>query len=211
MCTDNSIALWHINCYRQWCTKLSWIMKGSFSMKYVLLGLCLFSLVSATELFYDDGTPQWINYGGAAVWFHLEDFFPPACSVELTEVEMWFYHNSSYPWDTSEFNLEIWSGNDETFLEDLLYQSVETAVHYSPVLIDVSQENIVAESDFWIYENTEFSAGGWPSAASDGSPPIIPHSYGNEGWIITGDLLFRCFADELSIESTSWGELKTIF
>ncbi len=180
-------------------------------MKYFFVALCLFSITNAVELYYDDGTPQWLSYGNAAVWFYTEDFFPPASSVQITEVEMWFYHHSSFPWDTAEFYLEIWSGDDETFLEEQLYQSLETAIHYSPILIDVSLENIVAESDFWIFENTELSAGGCPSAILDGSPPVVPHSCGNEGWITEGDLLFRCFADEMSIESISWGALKTVF
>ena len=180
-------------------------------MKYVLVALCLFSLANAVELLYDDGTPVWINYGGASVWFHLEDFVPPATTVQLTQVEMWFYHDSSYPWDTSEFYLEIWSGDNETFMVEQLYQSLQNAVHYSPVFIDVSQENLVTDLDFWIWENTEFSSSGCPSTILDASPPVVPHSCGNGGWITEGDLLIRCFADEMSLESTSWGELKTIF
>ena len=180
-------------------------------MKYFFVALCLFSMSNAVELFYDDGTFGGMSNGLSGVWFHTEDFFSSASTIQLTGVEMWFYHHSSYPWDTAEFYLEIWSGDDESFLEEQLYQSLETAIHYSPVLVDVSQENITVGSDFWILENTELSAGGWPSAILDGSPPIIPHSYGNEGWIITGDMFFRCFADELSIESISWGALKTVF
>ena len=181
-------------------------------MRYILLVMCFFSLSNAVEMYYDDGTAAsvLIEAGSRGVWFHINDFFPYSSEVKLSSVEMWFFENSYYPWDTDQFRLEIWSG-DESGPVTLLYSSTQTAIHNVPVLIDVSQENIIVNSDFWLTENTTFSVDGSPSPLMDGSPPAIPHSCGYTGWITDGDLLFRCSADEMSLEATSWGMLKVLF
>src|SRR5512136_2944658 len=63
---------------------------------------------------YDDGTAClsiWGSYRG--VWFNADDFFPSGCSELLVDhLEFWFYHHSSYPWDTASFYAELWNGDD---------------------------------------------------------------------------------------------------
>lgn len=129
-------------------------------------------------LCYENGSPCWLcwehQYRG--VWFNLEDFMPgssPGMELELTE--LWFYHSSSYPWDTSETYIEFWNGNSvgpSAFLD----RDTITASSLAPVYIDHSPDWVAVDVQFWILQNTQLSSGGWPSLIADNSNQSVSHS-----------------------------------
>ncbi|MCK5785778.1 MAG: hypothetical protein KAH54_04360, partial [Candidatus Sabulitectum sp.] len=87
-------------------------------------------------LLYDDGTAAWLTWGGMyrGVWFNIQDFNPSAAGTMIYQSEFWFYHHSSYPWDTSDFYAEVWNG-DSAGPTSLLDQTLAAAVHYAPVYV----------------------------------------------------------------------------
>jgi len=175
----------------------------------------------ADYLQYDDGSANWLTWGGMyrGVWFNTEDFVPGMDGFLLDFSEYWMYHHSSYPWDTSDFYAEIWNGDYMSPLVQLDAQTV-TAIHYAPVFANYATP-IEAEMDFWALENTDMSAGGWPSVLGDATPPAVDHSYFSDDFYVwepwsdgtnTGDYFIRVegeFIDALDI--VTWGGIKAIF
>ena len=167
-------------------------------------------------LVYDDGTASWLTWGGMyrGVWFNVDDFFPGAAGASIYQSEFWFYHHSSYPWDTSDVYLEIWNGDNMGPVTQL-DQTMVTAVHYAPVYATYTPP-LAAEQEFWALANTEMSAGGWPSTLGDGTPGT--HSYSSddfiiwEPWGVMGDFFVRIYVEPvMSLDNSTWGGLKTIF
>jgi len=167
-------------------------------------------------LVYDDGTAAWLSWGGMyrGVWFDVKDFNPSGAGAIISQVEFWFYHHASYPWDTSDFYAEIWSG-DSTCPISLLNQTQTTAVHYAPVVVTYDPA-IVCEAEFWVFVNTEMSSGGWPAILGDGTPGT--HSFFSDDftvwdpWGDMGDYFIRAYGEiALALDNTTWGELKTVF
>jgi hypothetical protein len=165
-------------------------------------------------LVYDDGTAAWMGWGGMlrGVWFNVEDFNPSGAGAIVSQTEFWFYHHSSFPWDTSDFYAEVWNG-DSTGPIDRLDQTQATAVPFAPVIVTYDPA-IVCEAEFWVLVSTELSSGGWPSSLSDGTPGT--HSFYSDGssWVPweMGDYFIRACAEiTLALDNTTWGELKTVF
>ena len=170
-------------------------------------------------LVYDNGTPNWLTWGGTyrGVWFNIEDFIPGQGNGLLEESEFWFYHSSSYPWDTSDVYLEIWNG-DSMGPTAQLDQTMVTAIHYAPVYAAYSPQ-VAVEANFWALANTEMSAGGWPAILGDGDQGSIFHSFYSddfivwEPWDIGGACNYFVSVNWNSdaFNSTTWGSLKTTF
>ena len=169
---------------------------------------------------YDDGSAQWLTWAGVyrGVWFNTEDFVGFAWDPELIFSEYWMYHHSSSPWDISEFYAEIWNGSSagpDYFID----QTEVTALHYSPAFVYYPQ-GVFAKYSFWAIENTEMSAGGWPSILGDGSPPAVHHSFYSDDFTLwepwsdgtsTGDYFIRIECYLTALTRTSWGSIKTLF
>ncbi len=183
------------------------------TMLIVLLIVLGTAMDETVSMQYDDGSGVWMTTGYAGVWFHSEDFIPAASDFQLESVELWFLHSSAYPWDTSQFKMEVWNSSGIGDPEVLLFQTLAAAQSYIPVEIELSQQSISPGEDFFLAVNTEFSSGGWPSLFMDATPPVIPHSSGWAGWITEGDLLVRCEVEieTESISPLSWAGLKTLF
>ncbi|HOZ18693.1 MAG TPA: hypothetical protein PLF04_10250 [Candidatus Fermentibacter daniensis] len=164
-------------------------------------------------LSYDDGTASWICWEGSSrgVWFNSVDFLGVSASWEAFETEFWFYHHSSYPWDTASFYAEIWNGG-VSGPASLLDQTSVTASHCAAVYA-VYSPHVVCEDQFWVLVNTEMSAGGWPSVLGDSTAPPVVHSFCDmvpwelgdflirtDGWFLGGDL-----------EASTWAGIKALF
>ena len=172
---------------------------------------------------YDDGSAYWLTWDGLyrATWFDAEDFIPGAPWVELHVLEFWFYHHSSYPWDTSAFMAEVWEGGVSMPADSIDANSV-TAIHYAPCYVDYGWPGpgIELDSQWWIIVNAEMSSGGWPSLLGDNTPGTSNHSFFSDDfsfwqpWILQGptanDLFIRCWG-YLGLEPTTWGSIKTLF
>ncbi len=165
---------------------------------------------------YDDGTPQWLTWGGTyrGVWFNPDDFLPDNNGFYLTMMEWWFYQSpNTDPWDTNQFYAEIWNGDVNGPLT-LLDQQLLTAIHAAPVYTYYDPP-LWIEDFFWAVVNTEMSAGGWPSVFADGTPG--GHSFYSDDFMVweywdLGDYFIRAHGVyALSFESTTWGELKALF
>jgi len=174
----------------------------------------------ADWLTYDNGTASWLTWGGVyrGVWFNMEDFTPGALGAEVEQAEFWFYHHSSYTWDTSSFYAELWNGTAPN-ITALLDQSTGTAVHYAPVFISYATP-IVTEPNFWCFVNTEMSSGGWPSSLGDGGPSAVAHSFNGDTsslvpWTVGGQncnyFISVLVEPVVSLSRTTWGSMKTVF
>ncbi|HOP26885.1 MAG TPA: hypothetical protein PK991_05980 [Candidatus Sabulitectum sp.] len=168
-------------------------------------------------LYYDNGSPEWLSWDGTyrGVWFNINDFVPGGGSGPVPQCEFWFYHHSSYPWDTSDVSLELWNGGVEG-PQVLLAEDMVTALHYSPVYADFSPA--VAEPEFWALANTELSAGGWPSILGDGAQGTVYHSFFSddfiswEPWDIDGACNYFVSAQMgESLAETTWAGIKAVF
>ncbi|MCD4706148.1 MAG: hypothetical protein K8S62_00230 [Candidatus Sabulitectum sp.] len=55
------------------------------------------------ELAYDDGTAYWLTWAGLyrGTYFIPEEFYLSIQDCMVEGAEFWFYHHTSYPWDTS--------------------------------------------------------------------------------------------------------------
>lgn len=170
---------------------------------------------------YDNGSPQWVTWEGTfrGIWFNTEDFFPGTPAIRVYQAEMWFYHDSSNPWETSDFYAELWNGSaDSPVLQ--LDQQLVSAVHYSPVIVEYTSP-ISVESQFWYMVNTELSAGGWPSSISDGGNGTpLSHSFHSDNFVKwtpwqspsgAANYFIAVQGIPLTLNSSSWGELKTVF
>ncbi len=168
---------------------------------------------------YDDGTANWLTWGGLyrGTWFYIYDFgasgwFMPAQS------ELWFFHHSSYPWDVSSFYCELYTGDQAGPVTQLDQTSV-TAIHYQPVHAVYSPPYPL--ENFWVLENTELSAGGWPSILGDNTPQTVDHSFFSddfivwEPWVIQGpsanDYFIRSDGLWMGLEQTTWAAIKSTY
>jgi hypothetical protein len=166
---------------------------------------------------YDDGTAQWLTWGGTyrGVWFHVEDFLP--YDTEVDTLEYWFYHHSSYPWDVTSFYAELWSGDESGPVTQLFQESV-SAAHNTVIYVEVDPP-INPGPDFWVIANTEMSSGGWPALLGDNTPNWTgyDHSFFSddffawEPWLNSNDLFIRCGVNELGLVPVTWTELKALF
>jgi hypothetical protein len=171
------------------------------------------------HLTYFDGTAWWLSWEGTyrGTWFNTEDFYGYPTTFLLSEMEMWFYHHSSYPWDTSDVYFEVYNG-DQMAPVTQLDQTMVTATHYQAVLLEY-YPGIVCEQNFWLIANTELSSGGWPAVLGDNTPNTTDHSFASddfivwEPWIIQGptanDYWIQCTS--LALEVTTWGAVKALF
>ncbi len=168
-------------------------------------------------LTYCSGTPGWISWGG-----HLPrdlvpsgGLLPGIDETMLSASEFWFYHLSSYPWDTSNVYIELWAG-DENGPTGQIRQDMVTAVHFAPMYVYYEPPETVP-GDFWVLVNTEMSAGGWPSLLGDDSPQPASHSFHSddfilwEPWMYGRNYFIAVLAETDAINSTSWGCLKSLF
>jgi len=175
----------------------------------------------ADWLVYDDGSPNWLTWGGTyrGVWFNTQDFNPGWGGGDVDQAELWFYHHSSYPWDTSDVYVELWNG-DAMGPTAQLDQTMKTAIHYAPIYVTYSPV-VAVEQNFWILANTEMSAGGWPAVLGDGAQGTIFHSFFSDDFIVwePWDIGGACnyfisasfTADPGAFDNTTWGALKTTF
>ena len=115
-----------------------------------------------SKLQYDDGSPYWLTWDGLyrGTWFDPSDFLPVSPGFYCCSTEYWFYHHSSYPWDTSLFLAELWSGTPAGPLTRADRSPVE-ASHYTAVYA-YYPDTILMGQQFWAIVNTELSGGGWP-------------------------------------------------
>ena len=172
-------------------------------------------------LSYDDGTSWWLTWDGLyrGVWFDLEDFDPLGQQFHAYYTEYWFYHHSSYPWDTSSFYAELWNGSVIS-PATMLDQTSIMAVHNAPAYAYYSP-GILTEYEFWCLANTSMSSGGWPSLLGDNTPHDPSHSFYSddfiiwEPWIIQGpmsnDYIVRALGSLGDLASESWGSIKGMF
>lgn len=169
---------------------------------------------------YDDGTASWICWAGLyrGTWFHVGDFEPGMPGWVAQWNYLWFYHEPSYPWDISAFYCELYDGASGGPVTQLCQTSV-TALHLSPTVVTYP-DPISLGADFWVLENTEMSAGGWPSICGDNTLNPANHSFYSEDfivwqpWIVQGptanDFLMQSDA-EFSLTPSSWGWIKALY
>lgn len=166
-------------------------------------------------LVYDDGSAYWLTWGGLyrGVWFDTQDFVPTSTGITLYSTEYWFYHHPSYPWDSSDFNAELWNGFPSAPMTQLNQRTV-TATHYSAIRVHYSPPE-VTDRHFWVIVNSEMSAGGWPSTLCDNTPNFtgIPHSFYSDDFIVwepweTG---MATSTNLMTLEWESWGGIKGLF
>ncbi len=171
---------------------------------------------------YDDGTYNWLTWGGTyrGVWFNIEDFIPGMGDGLLEQSELWFYHHSSYPWDTSDVYIELYNG-DAMGPQTQLDQTMVTAIHGAPIYVDYDPMFAV-EANFWCLANTEMSAGGWPAILGDNYQGGESHSFFSDDFIVwepwtINDLACNYFVrvnwneDPSAFDNTTWGSLKATF
>ncbi len=174
----------------------------------------------ADWLSYDNGTAQWFTWGGVyrGVWFNMEDFTPGAIGAYVEQSEFWFYHHSSYPWDTSDFYAELWNGTAPN-MTNMLDQTTVTAAHYAPVYATYGTP-ITTEANFWCFSNTEMSSGGWPSNLGDAGSSGVAHSYNGDTtslapWVAGGqncNYFISVLVEPMtSLSRTTWGSMKALF
>jgi len=181
--------------------------------------------VSGTDdlLQYDDGSAFWLTWGGLyrGTWFNVVDFLSSGTGASLTNLEFWFYHHASYPWDTASFYADLYNGDAAAPVTQLDETSV-TAVHYSPVYANYGSA-ITTEANFWGLVNSSMSAGGWPAILGDNSANPTSHSFFSddfivwEPWVLSGatanDYFVRANGTILTgaLEQSTWGSIKTLY
>lgn len=174
---------------------------------------------SDDDLTYFDGTAWWLSWDGLyrGTWFNTKDFYGHSYNISVEETEMWFWHHSSYPWDTSEVYFEVYKGN-QMAPNELLEQRETTATHYSAVVVD--HGSLYVEDSFWLMVNTELSSGGWPSILGDNSPNEVDHSFFSddfsewEPWVLQGPTANDYWIMATigwSLESETWGSVKALY
>jgi hypothetical protein len=156
---------------------------------------------------YDDGSAYWVTWTGVyrGVWFNVQDFGAP--DATLSQMQYWFCHHSSYPWDTASFYSELYNGASAG-PETQLNQTSVTAVHYAPCYADYGA-GIYAGVDFWGLINTEMSAGGWPSVLGDNTPngTGYDHSFYSDDFIVWNPWV----PEGVGLEQDTWGAVKTLY
>jgi len=172
---------------------------------------------------YDDGSPCWFVWEGTyrGVWFNCEDFLPGMWMNYTEFTEFWMYHNSSYPWDISDFYAEIWHGTSSGPTGFVADEQV-TALHYAPVF---AHDDLFVGTcqQFWVINNSSLSSGGWPSLLGDATPPAFDHSFYSDDFSLwtpwsdgssTGDYLIRAevyYEYNPAFQRTTWGSIKAVF
>ncbi len=185
----------------------------------LLLDRPLYIPASDDLLQYDDGTANWLTWGGLyrGAWFNIADFGLSG-GWSTTQSQFWFFHHSSYPWDVSSFYGELYNGDQAGPVTQLDQTSV-TATHYQPVYANYSPA-ITTEANFWVLINTELSAGGWPAVLGDNTPQTADHSFFSddfivwEPWIIGGSTANDYFIRSTgtgALESATWGSIKALY
>jgi hypothetical protein len=177
---------------------------------------------------YDDGIATWLTWGGLyrAVLFDLADFYEPVPDGFCIEnVEFWFYHHASYPWDTTDFYGEIWEG-DPSGPDFLEAQAELQASHYTAVNWSVTPPCSTVGQYFWVILDLSMSSGGWPALLGDNTPSTTgtSHSfYYDDGiwqpWIMGGgdtasDYFIRVEGEPIDssvLEAMTWGLVKRSF
>ncbi len=174
----------------------------------------LFIPGSDDQLSYDDGSANWLAWGGLyrGVWFNLADFGLSGGWL-AGSTEYWFYHHSSYPWDVASFYGEMYNGNS-TGPTTQLDQTSVTAVHYSAVYASYATP-VLTEENFWILINTEMSGGGWPSILGDPTY-TTDHSFFSDDFIVwepwgLGDYFIRTNGPLPGLAAETWGSIKTLY
>lgn len=180
----------------------------------IVIGMLAAICMADNELCYHNGTPQWYVWGGVyrGTWFDLEDFFPGNEDFLVEWAEIWFFESSMNPWDTDQFTVELWNGDQNGPVEFLASEegtaqgSGKTVINFVPP--------VEAGENFWCIVNTELSAGGWPSILTDGVP--TGHSF------FSGDFAWEPFdlgnymmsvgnGNSASLSRMSWGAIKAVF
>lgn len=175
---------------------------------------------SDAMLQYDDGTAAWLLYNQTyrATWFHVEDFYSEPLGFEVEQVEFWFYHSTEYGmmWASDNFTAELWNGGSEG-PENPLNSSVATAVHYSAAYIEYP-DPVTTGEDFWFIAVLDSTWNGTPSPFADEETSYpVQHCFYSSDRVIwepvdVGEYLFRVHGNPLlSLESVSWGAIKTVF
>ena len=185
------------------------MITGEVSAENVLIPASQVAGGTDDLLQYDDGTAVWVSWGDPhrGVWFDLDDFFTDPVGFECEYTEYWFYHLSTFPWDTSDFYAELWSG-DSAGTVSLLDCQVVTAAHLTAVYAP-HDPPIVTGIDFWVMVNTELSAQGCPSMVMDNENS--GHSFSGSNPAV-GDYLIRMGGSEQAvIEAMTWGLVKSSF
>ena len=205
---------------------------------YTSLLLCLAALVAGSDLaleqpvscgqtdpelfYYDDGYAYWLTWSGQwrGTWFTMDDFGAAGNSLECDYSQFWFYHHSSYCWDSGSFCAELWT--DESGLPStMISQETALATHYS-ANCTYYDPPLDCGNAFWVLANTAFSSGGWPSTLGDNTPqPSVSHSFFSddsevwEPWIIQGpfanDLLVRAHGAFVGLQPSTWAGIKGLF
>ena len=165
---------------------------------------------------YDDGSAQWIFWGGEyrGVWFNVEDFYP-GIGFDCEQLEFWFFHHASYPWEDSSFEAILANGDATAPVTELASESV-SALHYSPVYAVYG--SVVCEGQFWAL-NHSLTEGGWPSILADDGSGGVEHSFYSDAFgsgyaaLTMGDFLIRAHGTILatSLDYTSWGAIKSLY
>jgi hypothetical protein len=192
----------------------------AFATNSIMLDRPLYIPATDDVLQYDDGTANWLTWGGLyrGVWFDLGDFAPSAPGCQANSMEYWFFHHASYPWDTASFYSELYTG-DVSAPATQLDQTSVTAVHYQPVTATYASPFDVG-TEFWGLVNSEMSAGGWPAILGDNTPQTVDHSFFSddfivwEPWVIQGPTSNDYFvrADvTIGLESSTWGAIKGLY
>jgi len=172
---------------------------------------------------YFDGTPWWLSWDGLyrGTWFNTEDFYGYSTDYCIQESEMWFYHHSSYPWDTSDVWFHVFLGDQMAPVQEL-DQTLTTATHCSAVEV-LYDPIITCEENFWVIANTEMSSGGWPSLIGDNTPNYSDHSFWSEDFIVwfpwaaqgsvSNDLWIATEPEPWNpgFESATWGSIKALY
>lgn len=161
---------------------------------------------------YDDGTAAWLTWGGLfrGVWFDTQDFAPGSTGFLLEAGEFWFYHHSSYPWDTSSFYAELTDWPVTTSIE----QVSVTALHMTPVMVWFDPPIPVPQL-FALVANSGMSSGGWPSMVADGEG--CGHSFFSDDYVVwetsdLGDYFTRAHGEfTMSLEGSTWGAIKNLW
>jgi hypothetical protein len=156
---------------------------------------------------YDDGSAFWLSWSGLyrGVWFNVQDFMPSGTGASLNNLEFWFYHHSSYPWDTSSFYADLYNGDAAAPVTQLNETSV-AAPHYAPCYASYGYP-ITTEQNFWGLVNSSMSSGGWPSILGDNSPYPADHSFYSDDFIVW----IPWVPGSIGLEQATWGSVKALY
>jgi len=161
-----------------------------------------------SDYMYDDCTACWITWTGE---WRAVAFGDMGCL--LTGAELWFYHSSTWPWDTSQFGISAWewgSSGPGTMTDCDTWSAMHMTAAFAPLYCPADS--------FWVIMHTGFSSGGWPSVLGDGSPRSDPHSlYSDDftNWTPwnpgTGscDYLIRGSSIMWGLQPSTWGSIKS--